>query len=84
MHNADYAWQDVRPSVSLSSVYPSHAGIVYSFFSQSYSPTILVIPHQTGWKYSGGNPPNGGVECRGMKISRFSINIGLYLGTDAR
>jgi len=48
MHNADYAWQDVRPSVSLSSVYPSHAGIVYSFFSQSDSPTILVIPHQTG------------------------------------
>ena len=31
-----------------------------------------------------GTPPNGGAECKGgMKKSRFSTNIGLYLGIDA-
>jgi len=36
------------------------------------SHTILVFPYQTGWQYSDGNPPNGGVECRwGMQKSRF-------------
>ena len=76
-------WQDVCPS---------HAGIVCKrlhicskFFLLSGSHTIVVFPHQTGWQYSDGDPPNGGVECkRGIKIRRFSTNIGLYLGTDAR
>ena len=27
---------------------------------------ILVFPHQTGWRYSNGNPHNGGVECKGV------------------
>jgi len=41
-------------------------------FSPSGSHTILVFPHQTGWQYSDGNPPNGGVECRwGRQKSRF-------------
>ena len=30
----------------------------------SGSHTILVFPYQTGWRYSDGNLPNGGVECR--------------------
>ena len=79
-------WQYVSPSVCLS-----HAGIeskrLYissTFFSPSGSPTILVFPYQTGWLYSDGDPPSGGVECKGgMKKSRFSTNIGLYLGTHA-
>jgi len=29
----------------------------------SGSYTILVFPYQTGWCYSDGNPPNGGIEC---------------------
>ena len=27
---------------------------------------ILVFPYQTGWRYSNGNPHNGGVECKGV------------------
>jgi len=68
-------WQDVCPSVR-PSVCPSQAGIVSkplyissNFFLPSGSPTILVLPHQTEWKYSDGDPQNGGVECKGgMKI----------------
>ena len=72
MHSPDYAVaRSVRPSVCLS-----HAGIVSkrlhissNFFLPSGSPTILVLPHQTEWKYSDGDPQNGGVECKGgMKI----------------
>jgi len=39
-----------------------------TIFSPSGSPTILVFPHQIEWKYSDGDPHNGGVECKeGMK-----------------
>jgi len=31
------------------------------------SQAILVFPHQTSWHYSDGNPPNGGVECKGYE-----------------
>ena len=31
------------------------------------SQDILVFPYQTGWHYSNGNPPNGGVECKGYE-----------------
>ena len=37
---------------------------ILEIFSPSGSHTILVFPHQTGWRYSDGNPHNGGVECR--------------------
>ena len=37
---------------------------VFKFFSPSGSHTILVFPLQTSWRYSEGDPPNGGVECR--------------------
>jgi len=43
------------------------------------SHTILVFPYQTGWRYSEGNPPNGGVECRwGIGINRDSGLIAGY------
>jgi len=56
-------------------------GYIYpQFFSPSVSPTILVFPYQTGWRYSDGNPPNGGVECkRYAKMTIFFTNISLYL-----
>ena len=55
----------VRPSVCLSRSWIMSKRInISSFFSPSGSHTILVFPHQTGWRYSDGNPPNGGVECR--------------------
>jgi len=86
-------WQDVCPSVCLSvrlsvrltpvlslngSTYPQ------SLFTIGYSPAILVFPYQTGWQYSDGDPLRGSQMQGGMKKSRFSTNIGLYLGTDAR
>jgi len=37
---------------------------IFEIFSPSGSHTILVFPYQTGWRYSDGNPSNGGVECR--------------------
>ena len=41
------------------------------------SPTILVFPHQMGWQYSDGDPPNGGVECSMKKITIFDKYLAL-------
>ena len=37
---------------------------IFEILSPSGSHTILLFPCQTGWRYSDGNPLNGGVECR--------------------
>ena len=37
---------------------------IFEIFSPSGSHTILVFPYQMGWRYSDGNPPNWGIECR--------------------
>jgi len=76
----------VRPSVHLS-VRPSVTFVdhvktnkhVFKMFSPSDSHTILVFPYQTGWRYSDGNPPNGGVECKWGRqtTTRFWTNIWL-------
>ena len=48
------------------------------FFAPSCSQAILVFPCQTGWRYSDGNPANGGVECRwGRQKTWFWTNIWL-------
>ena len=53
---------------------------IFECFSPSGSQAILVFPYQTGCRYSDGNPPNGGVECKSVwKNWRFSTNISLYL-----
>jgi len=39
---------------------------IFEIFSPSGSKAILVFPYQTGWRYSDGNLPNGGVECKGV------------------
>ena len=39
---------------------------IFEIFSPSGSQAILVFPHQTGWRYSDGNTPNGGVEYKGV------------------
>jgi len=52
---------------------------IFEIFSPSGSHTILVFTDQTGWRYSDGNPPNGGVECRwGRQKSRFWAYIWLH------
>jgi len=51
---------------------------------QNFTPICGTVV-QKGWKYSDGDLANGGIECNGgMKKSRISTNISLYLGTDAR
>ena len=53
-------------------------------YSSSGSHTTLVFPHQTLWQYYVENGPNAGVECRGIKISRFSTNISFNVGNDTK
>jgi len=71
----------VRPSVCLSVTFVDHVKTnkhIFEIFSPSGSHTILVFPYKTGWRYSDGNPPNGGVECRwGIGTNRDS---GLIVG----
>ena len=50
----------VRLSVTVMSCTKTNKDI-FEIFSPSGSQAILVFPHQTGWRYSDGNPPNGGV-----------------------
>ena len=61
----------VRMSVTFMSCVKTNKDI-FEIFSLSGSHTILVFPYQTGWRYSDGNPRNGGVECRwGRQKSLF-------------
>jgi len=73
----------ICPSVRLSVTFVSCAKTnkdIFEIFAPSGSQAILVFPHQKGWRYSDGNSPNGGVECKGVwKNWRFSTNISLYL-----
>jgi len=62
-------------SVRVSVTFVDHTKMnkdIFYIFSSSGSHTILVFPHQTGWRYSDENSPNGAVECRwGRQKSRF-------------
>jgi len=51
---------------------------IFEIFSPFCSQAILVFPCQTGWRYSDGNPRNGGIECRwDRQKTRFWRNIWL-------
>ena len=52
-------------SIRLSVTFVDHVKTKKLFF-EIFLPSgkILVFSHQTGWRYSDGNPPNGGVEYR--------------------
>jgi len=54
----------VSVRLSRSWIMSKRINISSNFFSPSGSHTILVFPYQRGCRYSHGNPPNGGVECR--------------------
>ena len=59
----------VRLSVCLSVTFVDHVKTnkdIFEIFSPSDSDTILVFLSQRGCRYSDGNPPNGGVECKGV------------------
>jgi len=67
----------VRPSVTFVDHVKTNKRI-FEFFLPSGSHTILFFPYQTGWWYSDGNLPNGGLECRwGRQKTRFWTNIWL-------
>ena len=57
----------VRPSVTFVDHVKTNKDI-FKNFSPLGSDTILVFPSQRGCRYSDGNPPNGGVECKGGMI----------------
>jgi len=49
-----------------------------AYAAHMHSQAFPVFPCQTGWRYSDGNPHNGGVECRwGRRKTRFWTNIWL-------
>jgi len=65
--------------LSRSWVVSKRIKISSKFFSPSGRHTILVFPYQMGWRYSNGNPSNGGVEYRwGRQKTRFWTNIWLH------
>jgi len=70
------------PSVCPSVTFVDHVKtnkLIFEIFSSSSSYSILVFPHQTRWRYSDGNPPNGGVEWRwGIGRNRDSGLIAGY------
>ena len=48
---------------------------IFKIFSPSGDPTILVFPHQTGWRYSDGNPLTGVSNASGIGKKRDSGQI---------
>jgi len=70
------------PSVCPSVTFVDHVKTnkrIFEFFSPSVSHIILVFRYQTGWRYSDGNSPNGGVDCRwGIGRNRDSGLIAGY------
>jgi len=64
-------------SVCLSVTFVDHVKTnkhIFKILSLSgiHTITILVFPYQAGWRYSDGNPPNGGVKCRWVGKKRDS------------
>jgi len=83
MHKRGYCWHavsvclSVRLSVTFVSCTKTNKDI-FKIFSPSGNQAILVFPCQMGWRYSDGNPPNGGVECRWGRQKRDSERISLH------
>jgi len=89
MHSADYAVPrclsirlSVCPPVCHRPVLCLHSYTYHQSFSQSGSPTVLVFPDQTGWKYSDGDPLTGALNARRYEknrdlrpVSRFILEL---------
>jgi len=70
-HHAVSECVSVSVSVTFVSCVKTNKDI-FEMFSPSGSHIILVFLYQTGWRYSDGNFPNVGVECRwGRQKSQF-------------
>jgi len=86
MHSADYAVAkclSVRLTVTRR-YYIETAKHVTKLFSPPGSHTILVFPYQPVWQYCGGDPNTEAPNAGDMEKSRFSANMSLYLGNNAR
>ena len=55
----------VRPSLTFVDQVKTNKHI-FEIFSLSGSDAILVLLYQRGCRYSDGNPPNGGIKCKGV------------------
>ena len=73
MHSANYIvarCMFVRPSVTRRYSVET-AKYIINVFTPSDSQTILSFPHQTGWQYYDGTPPNGDIECKGYEKNHY-------------
>jgi len=84
MHSADYA------VARCLSVCLSHAGteskrlyISSKFFHHRVAPPFEFSHSKRDVNIPTGTPLTGALNARGYEKTRFSTNIGLYLGTDA-
>ena len=71
----------VRPSVHLSRLWimSKRINISSKYFHHRVATPFQFFSYQTGWRYSDGNPPKGGVECRwGIGRNRDSGLIAGY------
>ena len=59
-------WQDVCTSVRHTLLLSLNGYTYLQSFYTSGSPTILVFPHQERWHYSDSDPPNGGIDYKGV------------------
>ena len=74
MHKRGYSRHAVSVCPSLC-----HVRVSCQIFTPLDSHTILIFLYQTGWRYSDGNPPNGGIKCRlGIGRNRDSGLIASY------
>jgi len=72
----------VRPSVTRRYFVETAKHFIKVFFSPLGSQTIVVSSYQMGWQYfDGDGASNAGGR---MEKTRFSTNIWLYLGNDAK
>ena len=80
MHMRGYSRHTV--SVCPSVMFVDHVKMnkhIFKILSPSGSHTILVLQYHRGCRYSDGNPPNGGIECRwGIGRNRDSGLIAGY------
>ena len=85
MHKRGYCRHavSVRPSVRPSVTFVDHVKTnkhIFEIFSPSGSHTIIVIPQQTGWRYSDGNPLTGTSNAGGVDKKLDSEQIAGCIG----
>ena len=69
-YRADYAVERcsvyIRLSVCHTPVFCLNGYVSSNTFNRRVAPSFWFFPHQMEWQCSDGDPPNGGVECKGV------------------